>query len=110
MIVLREFAKQVAAAGIKHVKGKVLVDSSLFPQGERELGTGMVISPISLNDNVIDVTVQPGEATGKPAKLAYSLQVPYIHFENKIVTVVGPKASLDDPQTNDNADGHRQLF
>jgi PBP4 family serine-type D-alanyl-D-alanine carboxypeptidase len=105
LVVIKDFANQVAAAGIKHVKGRVLVDISLFPEGERELGTGIVISPIALNDNVIDVTLQPGDAPGKPAKLTYSLQVPHIHFENRIVTVAGAKTSLEDPNTINHPDG-----
>jgi D-alanyl-D-alanine carboxypeptidase/D-alanyl-D-alanine-endopeptidase (penicillin-binding protein 4) len=103
LIAMQDFAQQVAAAGIKRVEGSVVVDVSLFPEGDRELGTGVVISPIAVNDNVIDVTIEPGPAAGGPAKLTYSLQVPYIHFENKIVT--GSKTALDDPQTTDNPDG-----
>ncbi len=105
LIAMQEFAKQIVAAGIKRVEGSVVVDASLFPEGDRELGTGVVISPIALNDNVIDVTIEPGIAVGAPAKLTYSLQVPYIHFDNKIVTAAGSKTTLDDPQTTDHADG-----
>jgi PBP4 family serine-type D-alanyl-D-alanine carboxypeptidase len=105
LIVMQEFAKQIVAAGIKRVEGSVVVDVSLFPEGDRELGTGVVISPVAVNDNVIDVTIQPGTAAGAPAKLSYSLQVPYIRFDNKIVTAAGSKTALNDPQTTDNADG-----
>ncbi len=105
LIVMQEFAKQIAAAGIERVAGSVVIDASLFPEGDRELGTGVVISPIALNDNVIDVTIEPGTAAGAPAKLTYSLQVPYIHFDNKIVTTAGSKTTLDDPETTDHADG-----
>jgi D-alanyl-D-alanine carboxypeptidase/D-alanyl-D-alanine-endopeptidase (penicillin-binding protein 4) len=105
LIVMEEFAKQIVASGIKRVEGSVVVDVSLFPEGERELGTGVVISPIAVNDNVIDVTIQPGTAIGAPASLSYSLRVPYIHFDNKIVTAAGSKTLLNDPQTTDNADG-----
>ena len=105
LIVMQELAKEVAAAGIKRVEGRVVVDVSLFPEGDRELGTGVVISPISLNDNVIDLTITPGTAAGAPARLSYSPQLPYIHFDNKIVTAAGSKTSLEDPQTTDNTDG-----
>ena len=105
LIVIQDFAQQVVAAGIKRIEGSVVVDVSLFPEGDRELGTGVVISPIAVNDNVIDVTIERGPTAGGPAKLTYSLQVPYIHFENKIVTAAGSKSSLEDPQTIDNADG-----
>lgn len=60
LVVLRDLAKQVAAKGIRKLGGQVRVDLSLFPEGQRELGTGVVLSPIMLNDNVIDVMVKPG--------------------------------------------------
>ena len=44
--VLKDLAKKVKAAGIKSVSGSVIVDASLFPEGDRELGTGVVISPM----------------------------------------------------------------
>jgi PBP4 family serine-type D-alanyl-D-alanine carboxypeptidase len=105
LVAMQEFAKQVAGAGIQRVEGSVVVDVSLFPEGDRELGTGVVISPISLNDNVIDVIMEPGTAAGQPANLTYSPQVSYIRFDNRIVTVGGTKTSLEDPKTTDNPDG-----
>jgi PBP4 family serine-type D-alanyl-D-alanine carboxypeptidase len=110
LIVLRDFAKQIAASGIKQIDGQVIVDISLFPEGDRELGTGVVISPICVNDNVIDVTVAPGESVGAPAKLTFSLQVPYIHFENKIVTGETTVSPREDPKTIDNADGTQTVI
>ena len=35
LAVIRDFAKQIAAKGIKRIKGRVLVDASLFPEGYR---------------------------------------------------------------------------
>ena len=57
---MREFAAQIAAKGIKQIDGRILVDLSLFPQGDRELGTGVVISPIVVNDNVVDLLISAG--------------------------------------------------
>ena len=57
---LREIAAQIAKAGVRKIAGHVLVDVSLFPEGERELGTGVVLSPIAVNDNLIDVTMVLG--------------------------------------------------
>jgi len=60
-----ELARQVAAAGIKHVAGDVLVDDRLFDSAQ---GTGSGpgrLTPIMVNDNVIDVRItptKPGEA------------------------------------------------
>jgi PBP4 family serine-type D-alanyl-D-alanine carboxypeptidase len=84
--VLRELAKQVAAAGIKQVRGHVMVDASMFPEGTRELGTGVVISPIVVNDNLVDVTVGPGASEGAPVSVTASPVTPYVHFVNQATT------------------------
>src|SRR5215470_7752525 len=60
LLVVRELAEQIQSRHIKKIRGSVLVDAGLFPEGERELGTGVVISPIVINDNIIDVIIGPG--------------------------------------------------
>jgi D-alanyl-D-alanine carboxypeptidase/D-alanyl-D-alanine-endopeptidase (penicillin-binding protein 4) len=105
-IVLQEFADQIKKSGIREVQGHVIIDVSLFPEGARELGTGMVISPICVNDNTIDVTVTAGPAPGSPATVAYSLQVPYIHFVNNIKTgAPGSQTVPVDSDSTTNPDG-----
>jgi len=104
IIVLRQFAKAVADAGIKRVTGRVLIDISLFAEGTRELGTGEVISPIIVNDNAIDITYRPGAKVGDAASWIVAPGMPYIHFVNKIVTVDGDKTKVDDV-TTDHKDG-----
>ncbi len=105
-IVLRQFAKAVADAGIKRVTGRVLVDISLFEEGTRDLGTGETISPVIVNDNAIDVTYKPGAKAGDPATLTIAPAVPYIHFVNRIVT--GDKTKVDDV-TVDRKDGSQTV-
>lgn len=84
--VLRELAKQVALKGVKKITGRVLVDVSLFREGTREGGSGVVISPISLNDNLIDVTVTPGASSGSPASIEASPVTRYATFQNEVQT------------------------
>ncbi|MGH9326941.1 MAG: D-alanyl-D-alanine carboxypeptidase/D-alanyl-D-alanine endopeptidase, partial [Terriglobia bacterium] len=86
LIVLKRLAEQVAAHGIRQIDGQVLVDVSLFPEGERELGTGTVISPIIVNDNIVDVTLSPGPAPGAPVALNISPVTPYVRFINLATT------------------------
>src|SRR5438552_18391274 len=63
---LRELARQVAAAGIRRV-GDVLIDDRFFPRN-RGSGSGpSLLTPIVVNDNVIDVIVTPADEPGKPA-------------------------------------------
>ena len=84
--VIRDFARQVARRGVKRVEGHVLVDVSLFPEGARELGSGVVISPISVNDNLVDVTIGPGESVGAPVTLGAAPQTSYVRFVNQATT------------------------
>ncbi|MGH7870257.1 MAG: D-alanyl-D-alanine carboxypeptidase/D-alanyl-D-alanine endopeptidase, partial [Candidatus Dormibacteraceae bacterium] len=86
LLVIRELARQVSSRGVKRIDGRVLVDVSLFPEGERELGTGTVISPIIVNDNIVDVTATPGNAPNAPVTLKISPATSYVRFINQATT------------------------
>ena len=90
LAVIRELAAQTAKAGIKKIEGHVLVDISLFPEGDRDLGTGVVISPIAVNDNLIDVTIQAG-AEGSTPQLTASPATAYARFTSHLKT--GPQTN-----------------
>jgi len=82
LLVIRELARQVFSHGVRRIEGRVLVDVSLFPEGEAELGTGAVISPIVVNDNVVDVTASPAGTVGDPVRLQISPATAYVKFTN----------------------------
>ena len=108
--VMREFARQIAAKGIKRVKGRVLVDATLFPEGERELGTGVVISPIVVNDNVVDVVVSPGNADGAPVQVRIAPQTSYVTILNQATTgKTDSKSSVKYENEKLNPDGTRSV-
>jgi PBP4 family serine-type D-alanyl-D-alanine carboxypeptidase len=86
LAVIKELASQVATKGIRHVTGRVLVDISLFREGARELGTGVVISPVVVNDNVVDVMVTPGAGEGAAALLAIAPKTRYVTIANEVKT------------------------
>jgi D-alanyl-D-alanine carboxypeptidase/D-alanyl-D-alanine-endopeptidase (penicillin-binding protein 4) len=86
LAVIRELAAQVASKGIKRVTGRVLVDASLFKEGDRELGTGVVISPIIVNDNLVDLTIGAGPQAGAPTTVQITPASPYVKFVNKSTT------------------------
>jgi len=94
--VIRDLAKQVAAKGIKRINGRVLVDVSLFSEGTREAGSGVVISPVSVNDNIIDVIVEPGKSPGSPTSLQSSPVTRYAAFQNEVTTAAqGSDAEIE---------------
>ncbi len=105
LAVLRELARQVLAQGIHTVTGRVVVDASLFPDGGAEQGTGTEISPMILNDNVVDVIIAPGAHAGDAAQIvSISPQTPYARFVNTATTA---DANTDDSiAMNDVDDGH----
>ena len=64
---LQELAKQIASSGVKQVTGNVLVDDRLF-QISPSSGSGpRNVSPITINDNLVDVVIHAGEKPGDPA-------------------------------------------
>lgn len=65
---LHEIARQIAAAGIKKVSGNLLIDDRLFEHSEGSGSGPGNLTPILVNDNVIDFLIEPSEA-GKPAKV-----------------------------------------
>jgi D-alanyl-D-alanine carboxypeptidase/D-alanyl-D-alanine-endopeptidase (penicillin-binding protein 4) len=86
LLVLNQLAAKVKQAGITRVSGSIIVDASLFQEGERELGTGVVISPIVVNDNLVDVTIGPASSERGAATLEVAPSTAYVRFVNKVVT------------------------
>jgi len=110
LLVIRELAAQVASHGIKQIQGWVLVDASLFPEGDKELGTEVVISPVAVNDNVVDLTVSAGDKEGAPVALNISPKTSYLTVISNIVT--GPRGSkpeLQPPADFPNPDGSHTI-
>ncbi len=106
LLVVREIAAQVASHGVKKIQGNVLVDASLFAEGDREEGTGAVISSICVNDNLVDLTISPGDKEGTATSLKISPATSYVTFINQ-VTTSGPKvhASVEPSTDTANPDG-----
>lgn len=87
----RALAKQVAASGIKHVRGDVVIDDRLFQpfdfRGEFQ------VTPIFVNDDVVDVSLSPGPAGGK-AKFETRPVSAALTVHSAVLTA-GPGAALD---------------
>ena len=86
LAIIRKLAGEVAAHGVKRIEGRVIVDASLYSEGQRDGGTGFVISPVMVNDNAVDVIIRPGSAEHEPAGLEISPRTSYVKFVNEIVT------------------------
>src|SRR6266404_2665615 len=86
LAVIKQLAKNVAANGIRKIEGRVLVDSSLFPDGPREGGTNVVMSSIMVNDNVIDLRLTPAAKAGDAAAFVSAPQTSYVKFISHVTT------------------------
>jgi len=67
---LDALAKQIAATGIRYVDGEIFVDTRLFEPGESTGSGPRHVSPITINDNVIDVIIRP-KKEGEPAEVTW---------------------------------------
>ncbi|MBS0650382.1 MAG: D-alanyl-D-alanine carboxypeptidase/D-alanyl-D-alanine-endopeptidase [Verrucomicrobia bacterium] len=80
---INELARQVYQSGLRVLKGNVIIDDSLF---ETTVKRGMVLSPIMINENLIDIVIDAG-STGREARLTSRPQVPGYQVENRVKTV-----------------------
>jgi D-alanyl-D-alanine carboxypeptidase/D-alanyl-D-alanine-endopeptidase (penicillin-binding protein 4) len=78
-------------AGIERVEGEVLIDARLFDPASSSGSGPRVVTPIVVNDNVIDVIVTPAPMADQPAAVT-------LRPETATVTV--------DAQVRTTADGH----
>src|SRR5262245_17124569 len=85
---IRMIACQVAERGIRRIEGRVLVDASLFREARDEVGGSgpVTVSPMMINDNLVDVIVTPGSREGEPAALRISPGTAYVRIVNQTKT------------------------
>jgi PBP4 family serine-type D-alanyl-D-alanine carboxypeptidase len=66
---MNALARQIRGTGIRTVTGEVAVDDRLF-EPYRVPNGNLLISPIMVNENMVDVTVRP-TAPGRPARVTH---------------------------------------
>lgn len=101
---LNELAKQVYQSGIREVNGDVIIDDSLFETTEKR---DMMITPIMINENLIDLVINPS-AIGQQAQLTWRPQVPGYEVDNQIKTVAKERALAIDISSDES--GHKILL
>jgi D-alanyl-D-alanine carboxypeptidase/D-alanyl-D-alanine-endopeptidase (penicillin-binding protein 4) len=93
---LRRLAAQVAERGIRRIEGRVLVDARLFRESTEKMANGgvdMTVSPIMVNDNLVDVAVSPGRRAGTPASIRITPQNDYVRIVNRVTTIPAADAA-----------------
>lgn len=84
---VQELVRQIKASGIQSIGGNVLIDERLF---ERATSTGSgpeTVSPVCLNDNVVDVVISPGHALGQLATFTSRPQSALFSIDCQVETV-----------------------
>lgn len=82
---INDLARQVAAAGIKVVRGDVLVDDRLFDVASSTGSGPSQVTPIRINDNVLDLKIIPAEA-GQPARVESRPESAAYQIESQVQT------------------------
>jgi len=90
---LDELARQVAATGIKRVHGEVLVDDRLFEK-TASTGSGPTrLSPIMVNDNLVDFLITPNVA-GMPAAVTSRPKTAAVRVDARVETVEAGRETI----------------
>lgn len=94
---LDQLASQVKASGITNVTGDVAVDDRFF-EPYRVPNQNLLITPVMVNENMVDVTVTPTQP-GQPATVVYRPKTAAFAVENSVTT--GPPGSKDTVELSD---------
>ncbi|BCZ85322.1 D-alanyl-D-alanine carboxypeptidase/D-alanyl-D-alanine-endopeptidase [Paraburkholderia terrae] len=89
---LNDLAQQVRASGITAVAGDVIIDDRLF-DAFRVPNGNVLISPIVINENVIDVTLTPGASVGAAGVLDWRPRTSAMTMQGTSVTTAANSTS-----------------
>ena len=83
---LDHLAREIHAGGIRTVTGDVIVDDRLF-EAAVSTGSGPThVSPIVINDNIIDVVVTPGAKAGDLAQVRFVPETTFATADVRVET------------------------
>jgi serine-type D-Ala-D-Ala carboxypeptidase/endopeptidase (penicillin-binding protein 4) len=93
---IEELADQIVARGVKRVAGDIVGDDTWYlwqPYAagweieDPESDDGPPISALTINDNVLTMTLAPGAREREPAVLSLSPAIEYYRIDNRVLTV-----------------------
>lgn len=92
---LTHLAREVHAAGIRAISGDVLVDDRMFEHAPSTGSGPSHVSPIVINDNVVDVLVTPGARAGEPARIRIVPETAFVEVDARVETTADGTASVE---------------
>jgi D-alanyl-D-alanine carboxypeptidase/D-alanyl-D-alanine-endopeptidase (penicillin-binding protein 4) len=84
---LKALAKQVKESGIRRVDGDVFIDDRLFARAHGSGSGPDLLTPIVVNDNVIDVMITPAATAGEAATVKMRPETALIQMDAQVATV-----------------------
>lgn len=92
---LNHLAREVQSAGVNTITGDVIVDDRLFAPAESTGSGPSRVTPIRVNDNLIDVVATPGTKAGEAATVKLVPETSFASADVQVETVAkGEKESL----------------
>lgn len=100
---INELASRISAAGVKRIDGDLVGDESYFAGPKYGAGWewedltwyyGAEVTPLSVNDNALDLFIKPGPGVGKAALITTGPPDPLLTIVNKVTT--SPKGTRRD--------------
>ncbi len=83
---LNALAKQVKDSGVTAIEGEILIDDRLFARTNSSGSGPSAVSPITVNDNVVDIVVTPGAKAGDPATVRTRPETAFFHVDSLVTT------------------------
>ena len=92
---IEDLASQIVARGIRRIDGDIVGDDRLFPWvpypsswsvDDTERDYGAPVSALSLDDNNVAITIQPGSRPGEHASMSMSPPVEFLTIDHRVVT------------------------
>jgi serine-type D-Ala-D-Ala carboxypeptidase/endopeptidase (penicillin-binding protein 4) len=90
-----DLATRIVAAGVKRVEGDLVGDESYFVGPKYGAGWnwedltwyyGAEVTPLTVNDNALDLFIKPGPTVGQPAVITTGPPDPLLTIVNKVIT------------------------
>jgi D-alanyl-D-alanine carboxypeptidase/D-alanyl-D-alanine-endopeptidase (penicillin-binding protein 4) len=90
-----DLAARIVAAGVKRVEGDLVGDETYFVGPKYGSGWtwedltwyyGAEVTPLTVNDNALDLFIKPGAAVGQPALITTGPPDPLLTIVNKVTT------------------------
>ena len=100
---VEQMADQLIAGGLREVRGDVVGDDTRYPSkpypdgwsiGDAIWEYGAPVSALMVNDNRLDVAIQPGQSDGDPADVTVSPAFEFLTLQNLVRTVAGGEGEI----------------